>query len=556
MIDGIAPDEPSAPEWVDFSRLLDSRLTTLPPGGTIGIDLNGTEILGAPYVQILKSPDGDELYAEFSSNQFLSEFFRMNVRQIETVLGLGWFPPDSPASEDGCPNFHVALESASTQDLAILVSSTFREIFLRIYPGSLAALMRVDVPQTEPASQDLGVEDREVSDAWSEFVAHFASELHSLEENERISVPVDKSLAEGSPSVQAIRIDDSRFVLLEVSSNQTLPNENRLSGEQIGTLLALGWSPPSAPQEDPQLPTFHTAGAADDIAHLAALVGETLRSVFGIPHPSFLKPAPSEDQLHNLQSDVDPHAKEELLPIDRAYAARDLEDLQWAVSHVIRNSQGVYVPPDEHGNFALRIGSSGLLISVREPGAISVLAFVVTKMRYPDRATEILQELNESALFARFYVQDGDVIATCEFPGRPFVPEHLIEVMVTVGKLIDNVDDDIAALTGGTVLFGGDYRSSESDPADDDLPEELLALIHMDNDPEVTIEPELTARLMRRDRGLILRCIRLCEEQGISWREGADDEPDEEEREAHLHQAQVWDHTVVLLRKALVFTID
>lgn len=556
MIDGIAPDDPSAPRWVEVTYLLSSRIATLPAGGSISIDLNGTEVLGAPYVQILKTPRGDELYAEFSSNEFLSVSFHMSNQQVETVLGLGWFPPDSPDAEDASPNFYVTLDSVNAHELATLVSSTFREVFPGIEPEMLSHMTDIVVPQTGPVSHESGVEDNHISDAWSEFAAHFANELVSLEEDERVTVFIDQSLGDRSPSIQACHFDDSRFVLVEVSSNQTLPTESRLSGEQIGALLTLGWSPPSAPNEDPQLPTFHTAGAADDIAHLAVLVVDTLRSVFGIPHPSFLKPAPSEDQLHNPLSDADPHAAEELLPIDYAYKARDLEDLRWAVSHVIRNSQGVYVPPDENGTFALRMGSSGLLISVREPGAISVLAFVVTKMRYPERAAEILQELNDSALFARFYVQDDDLIATCDFPGRPFVPEHLIEVMVTVGRLIDDVDDDIASITGGTVLFGSDYRSNDSDPEDEDLPEELLALIHMDNEPEISIDPELTARLMRRDRGLILRCIRLCEEQAISWREGADDETDEEEKEARLYEAQAWDRTMSQLRQALTYTVE
>lgn len=556
MIDGTVPDDTSAPHWVEFARLLNSRLAALPPSGSVGIDLNGTEVIGAPFVQILKSIEGDELYAEFSSNEFLGESFRLTDEQVNAVLALGWFPPDSPNAENSCPNFYVALDAADAHDLATLVGATFRKVYPRIEPESLSHMMDTVVPQTGSVSDGIRVDESQISDSWSEFAAHFASELLNLGEDERVSVFVDQSLGQRSPSIQATTFDNSRFVLMEVSSNQTLLPENRLSGEQIGALLALGWSPPSAPNEDPQLPTFHTAGASDDIAHLAMLVVDTLRSVFGIPHPSFLKPAPREEDLHRHESDADPHAGEELLPIDLAYKARDLADLHWAVSHVIRNSQGGYVPPDEHGTFALRMGSSGLLISVREPGAISVLAFVVTKMRYPDRASEILQQLNDSALFARFYVEDGDVIATCDIPGRPFVPEHLIEVMVTVGRLIDNVDDEIAAITGGTVLFGGDYRSSVPDPAEDDLPEELLALIHMDNDPKVSVEPELTARLMRRDRELILRCTRLCEEQEISWREAAEDESDEEERDAQLHEAQAWDRTVSLLRQALVFTVE
>ena len=56
---------------------------------------------------------------------------------------------------------------------------------------------------------------------------------------------------------------------------------------------------------------------------------------------------------------------------------------------------------------------------------------------------------------------------------------------------------------------------------------------------------------MRHDRTFILHCIRLAEEQMISWAAGAQEEDDPEEREARLHESRGWEETVATLRGAL-----
>ncbi len=93
MIDGIVP---SSPRWIKVSSVIAARLSVLPGGGVLSIDLNGTEVLGAPYVQIFRPLDGGPFLAEFSCNEFLGATFRMTDQRVETMLGLGWIAPDSP----------------------------------------------------------------------------------------------------------------------------------------------------------------------------------------------------------------------------------------------------------------------------------------------------------------------------------------------------------------------------------------------------------------------------------------------------------------------------
>lgn len=431
--------------------------------------------------------------------------------------------------------------------------------------------------------------------AWADFAEQFAYEAMSLDAEEMMSISVYPGQGDNSPRISAYLHDVEEVVFLEASSNETLPPETHLSAEQIDQLLNLGWAPPSAPKDDLHIDSFHVVGPTTSLDEMAQLVVDTLQTVFGIPHPSFLLPARSEDRIHDQQSTdeplEDPHAGEELLPIDEAYHPADAADLEWAISHVIRNSQGVYVPRAEDGAFRVIMGSTGLQINVRDPQVISLLSFPVIEMRHPERAAEKLADLNDDSRYVRFYVDGEDLVAACDLPGDPFVPKHLIEVMIVMEKTISMVDAELASVTGGTRPFedfddddnddtvGGFAGSSglsllglddlddvddddddafdedqDSDFGDDLLPEELQVLLHMENDPASDVTPELAAQIFGHDRALILESIALCEDQATLWDESAVEEDDDDLKEAYRDETDSWDDTASLLREALDIT--
>ncbi|MGX1857644.1 TY-Chap domain-containing protein [Dietzia sp. NPDC055340] len=552
-------DRPNA-DWKRFTDYLTTRIDELKPGAVYTVELTDMGTDGAPFVQVVKSIDGDQVGAEVSSNQYLSGSHKLTSDQEQSLLQVGWFAPTAPADPDGSPHFHAVVDITFAAEMAEVITTTFQKVFGIHHPSELFEDADLDAEEgtISPGDSD----ERQISGAWEEFGDGFVGRILSLDDDTYISLCIDNSLGDASPFINAFVIDKGETVRVEVSSNQELPATSRLSAIQIGDLLALGWNPPSAPGETPSIQNFYVSAPVDAIDAVAVLVVDTLRRVFGIPHPSFLKPAPVEDELHAPPPSADPHEDEELLPIDQPYVAGTLEELQWAVSHVLRNMYGMYVPPDDDGVFPIRAGSAGLLIQVREPMAVSVTAFAVTKMRHPERASEILRVLNSWSLYVRFHIHDDDVMATCDFPAKPFVPAHLIDVIVTASRIIDESDEEIASRTGGTVLFGGstdgddNVEPAEDESGDDDLPDELLALIHMDNEPDVVVDPELAARLMRRDRSLILTCIRLSEEQAISWHQSAEGEEDEETAQVCRGEFAAWEALSSLLRRALPFTIE
>ena len=199
------------------------------------------------------------------------------------------------------------------------------------------------------------------------------------------------------------------------------------------------------------------------------------------------------------------------------------------------------------------------MINILDNGAISLISFVITSLRDPDGAAESINQLNDGTPYVRFHVDDDSLIASCDIPAVPFLPAHLIEVMVAMANVVDEVAPDLASLTGGTLLFSttnGEGASPSEHEDDDALPEELLALIHMDNEPGIEVSPELAARVFQRDRSLLLACIRQCEEQAISWSESATAEEDDESAEVCQGEAAAWEDMASLLRRSLPFTIE
>lgn len=146
MTDGTVSDDLSSPRWIRTSSLIEERLNVLPAGGVLSIDLNGTEVLGAPYVQVLRILDGDAFLAEFSSNEFLGATFRMTRQQAKVMNDLGWNAPDSLRLEAANPNFHLSVESRNARDLAKLIARSFREVYPRIDPETLVYMIAIVAP--------------------------------------------------------------------------------------------------------------------------------------------------------------------------------------------------------------------------------------------------------------------------------------------------------------------------------------------------------------------------------------------------------------------------
>ena len=134
----------SAEDWAAFVVRLEARIVAIEPGRSLAVDLSHVAGDWAPYVRITKSPGGEELYAELSSNEFLSESFAMTPDVISSLLELGWFPPISGGSAVDYPNFFASMNVGAETHLATIVAESFREAFSEFGPDVLKQAIEDD----------------------------------------------------------------------------------------------------------------------------------------------------------------------------------------------------------------------------------------------------------------------------------------------------------------------------------------------------------------------------------------------------------------------------
>lgn len=153
-----------------------------------------------------------------------------------------------------------------------------------------------------------------------------------------------------------------------------------------------------------------------------------------------------------------------------AYRPSDPDDLASAVAHALYMSYGSSVEPNSEGGFRFQIGSSGMVVTPRPEGVLSVVSFVVTGMTDPAEAQPVVESLNDQATFVRFQILGDAVVASCDTPAIPFVPQHLYTLINTVGEVLDFAGPQITERAGGRTLV--DVLRTPERPA---LPEPFTA---------------------------------------------------------------------------------
>lgn len=92
------------------------------------------------------------------------------------------------------------------------------------------------------------------------------------------------------------------------------------------------------------------------------------------------------------------------------------------------------------------------------------------------------------------------------------------------------------------------------DAEGDALPVELMTLLYLDPGGAGSVSAQTAASVCQHDLGLLLRLIRICEEDVLAWREAAQEateEADWDEADACQREANGWQTTVHLLQRAL-----
>lgn len=422
--------------------------------------------------------------------------------------------------------------------------------------------------------------DRTTEVGWASFLSRLADHLAAMTEP-LVLAPLGGDVG-GAPVLGITPADDADDHLLRARlsapAGGTWPEDER--GRH---LLSLGWTPdPTRTAYLLDLPRSH--------AHLlAAVVADTLREVVGVPHPAFLDAgeltiaAPAEQGQGAPQEQSPPPD----LDLDVAVPVQTPAQLRQLVDTTLHVALGHPPRHDHDGDVPILFGSA--LVYVRTADAqpvVTVFAIPVQDIRDLDAARREVEIFNRRAVFGKLHLVGRQLVASVAIPCLPFVPRHLVGMVELMGREIDRLDEDLALRVQGRrwidMLGGGGSRdpgASQEGPAAptglgvagaevagplpgeagaeeapaDELPQELTTLLRLEAE-NAGLPPALVADVCHHDRDLILRLLRLAEEQTISWRSSvgqARSAGDADAARTAGDEMRGWARTVRNLRAAL-----
>lgn len=324
-----------------------------------------------------------------------------------------------------------------------------------------------DMPEAElfdqPTTADLG---EKVAEAWRQFARALAEVLPELPAGSHLDITLDPTAAGTGEAVYGVSLEKAESSIRAFAvGNANLPRGYQLDRDAVGSMVALGWSPPGV------LPgSGESFGLADSDAKLHVIITRTLRDVYGAPHPAFLVYAARdtdeqsltvaqlalarhESTVHN-EAHMDSHAMQGL----------DLPDKVRIVVAGMTKVDPDQLQVDSDGDIGIRAGSAMVFVRVRDnPPLIDVFSPVLTEIEPSEQLFVKLSELTNRMPIGRLYCTAGTVWASVPVFGRDFQPTHLSLAIQVMTGLADELDDRLHGEFGGKRFFGeGDKPGGKS----------------------------------------------------------------------------------------------
>lgn len=378
--------------------------------------------------------------------------------------------------------------------------------------------------------------DASIESAWSAFAERMGESIAGLGAHESLIIGLPTALEPAdlqgaAPYVEVL--GDGSLVHAEVSGNKYLDPRLQLSEARQHTLVALGWTAPTAVVGDEwseDTSNFVADLPAEATAALVELIVRTVREVFDVPHPSFL----------DLPG----------LPGPDAPSGSRSDDLRAKVEATLAEHFNQPIVHDEDGDIPIRSGSA--MVFVRVVGDLPVVELfspLLVGASGDVLALERINRANNRIRFAKLTWNAGRVLATHELWCEPFVPELLVWAVTLMMGMADEMDDRLRAEVGGRRFFDDPEAAALPETRTEDHPA-LLTIVELTADHGTLTAAEV-ARICGHDRGLVLNLIADCEAMATQWRTSAAETDEADEREDGTAQARSWEETATLLRAAL-----
>lgn len=409
--------------------------------------------------------------------------------------------------------------------------------------------------------------DEAVDRSWTTFQRKLADHLSAMRTDDILILDwMDETTVDGfTPWIQFLLWDDE-YLRAEVSSNAYLAQRYRLGPATEERLVALGWARPTRlPDDEPDdgSPAFFVDREQRWADQLAVVTVATLREVWSVPHPSFLRTEiiGTLEGSDLLGVDAAPAPAPPRLDDTASVLARDPEELRDVVVRTVEQALGFRPEVDEDGDVVLRLDDEQPVFVIAHPERPLVRVWVplLHGVVGRTRAAESLCDLTKRWPAIRFTLDEDRLNASIDISGNPFVPRHLTEALDQFSAFAPTVDARFAARFGGSRFADGlpDEDFGSSNPSVDDdapLPAALLTLLHLDPSGDGALTAEEVAAVCAHDRDAVLDYLRITQEQEISWLRSAEvahAEADSDEAAACDHEARAWARTHAALLGAL-----
>ena len=295
--------------------------------------------------------------------------------------------------------------------------------------------------------------DKSIAAAWTEFQVRLSEIVSMIDESADLTIGTG-SAGDGAPF---LRLSSPRphVVRCEAASNAVLGEDFQLKPDQLATMEALGWQPPSA-DNDLAGANFWFEHDQDDADRISELAVGALSDVYGVQHPIFLAPDQLAELLQPTPAPVERIAvatgppEHDLVPL----MPRDQRHLDELVDAELGRMFGYPPIHDTEGDVAIRVGSTMLFLrTAPDAQEVVVFAAVVHDVAGRSRAAEVLNDLNVEARWVKFQLVRDRVFVTVSMLARPFVPAHLHQAVQILAETADGIDDELAVKLGGRTTF-------------------------------------------------------------------------------------------------------
>ncbi|WP_433611585.1 T3SS (YopN, CesT) and YbjN peptide-binding chaperone 1 [Prescottella agglutinans] len=417
--------------------------------------------------------------------------------------------------------------------------------------------------------------DEAVDRSWITFRHNLADHLSAMRNDDILILDwIEESTVEGFTPWMQFLLWDNEFVRAEVSSNAYLAPLYTLAPEAENRLCALGWGRPThLPHEEPDdgSPAFFVDKEQRWADQIAAMTVSTLREIWNVPHPSFLRTEmigslEGTDLIGADTTDVDVEPAGLGLDDSAAVVPGDPRELRDLVARTVEQALGFPPELDEDGDVVLELDDQPVFV-IAHPDRPLVRVWVplLYAVAGRTRAAEIVCDLTRRWPGIRFTLDDDRLNASIDISGNPFVPRHLADALDLFGKFAPTVDAGFAARFAGRRFADGLPRGGADeqlllavggDEEEDagDLPPALMTLLHLDQNGSGALSAHEVAAVCGHDRDAVLEFLKITKEQELSWRESsrtARAEDDSEEADVCDCEARVWAQTHESLRAAL-----